>query len=74
MTKNYLKLKNRIMLVSLGFLFTWVLFAVKLFSIQVINQSENIQGIRSEELEGKRGNFLDSQGNYFNSEFVLLRY
>jgi len=64
MTKNYLKLKNRIMLVSLGFLFTWVLFAVKLFSIQVINQSENIQGIRTEELEGKRGNFLDSQGNY----------
>ena len=64
MTKNYTKLKNRIILVTLGFLFTWVLFAVKLFSIQVINQSENIQGIRTEVLNGKRGNFLDSQGNY----------
>ena len=62
MTKNYLKFKTRIRVVSYFLICIWAVFVFKLFTIQVTNRIDNPQGIKTEIVKGKRGNFYDING------------
>ena len=59
MTKSYLNFKTRINVLTGGILIIWALFIFKLSEIQIINATDNTQGLREEKIEGNRGNIFD---------------
>jgi cell division protein FtsI (penicillin-binding protein 3) len=63
MTKNYLKFKRRIRVVSTLVMCVWLVFIYKLFTIQIIDRVDNPQGMKVEMIKGKRGNIFDALGS-----------
>ena len=63
MTKNYLKFKSRIRIVSTLVMCVWLVFIYKLFTIQIIDRVDNPQGMKVEMIKGKRGNIFDASGS-----------
>ena len=63
MTKNYLKFKRRIRVVSTLVMCVWLVFIYKLFTIQIIERVDNPQGMKVEMIKGKRGNIFDVKGS-----------
>ena len=63
MTKNYLKFKRRIRVVSTLVMCVWLVFIYKLFTIQIIDRVDNPQGMKVEMIKGKRGNIFDASGS-----------
>jgi len=63
MTKNYLKFKRRIRIVSTLVMCVWLVFIYKLFTIQIIDRVDNPQGMKVEMIKGKRGNIFDVKGS-----------
>ena len=63
MTKNYLKFKRRIRVVSTLVMCVWLVFIYKLFTIQIIDRVDNPQGMKVEMIKGKRGNIFDAKGS-----------
>tara|TARA_B100001250_G_scaffold8812_2_gene7593 strand:- start:10560 stop:12479 length:1920 start_codon:yes stop_codon:yes gene_type:complete len=59
MTKSYLTFKRRVNVLTGGILIVWALFIFKLSEIQIINATDNTQGLRQEKIEGNRGNIFD---------------
>ena len=60
MTKSYLNFKGRINVLTGAILIVWALFILKLSEIQIINATDNTQGLREEKIEGSRGNIFDA--------------
>ncbi|MDA7641834.1 transpeptidase family protein [Candidatus Marinimicrobia bacterium] len=63
MTKNYLKFKRRIRVVSTLVMCVWLVFIYKLFTIQIIDRVDSPQGMKVEMIKGKRGNIFDAKGS-----------
>ena len=63
MTKNYLKFKRRIRVVSTLVMCVWLVFIYKLFTIQIIDRVDNPQGMKVEMIKGKGGNIFDALGS-----------
>ena len=59
MTKSYLNFKTRINVLTGSILIVWALFIFKLSEIQIVNATNNTQGLREEKIEGNRGNIFD---------------
>ena len=59
MTKSYLTFKRRVNVLTGAILIVWALFIFKLSEIQIINATDNTQGLRQEKIEGNRGNIFD---------------
>ena len=59
MTKCYLNFKTSINVLTGSILIVWALFIFKLSEIQIVNATNNTQGLREEKIEGNRGNIFD---------------
>ena len=73
MTKNYIKFKNRIILVHVIVMLVWIGFGFRLFNIQIINKINNPQGIKVETVNGLRGNFYDINGESLTQNLTFYR-
>lgn len=62
MTKSFLNFKNRIRFLSSMLLIVGILFIFRLFDLQIVNVTDELQGFRQENIEGKRGNIFDADG------------
>ena len=62
MTRSFLNFKNRIRFLSSMLLIVGILFIFRLFDLQIVNATDKLQGFRQENVEGKRGNIFDADG------------
>ena len=62
MTRSFLNFKNRIRFLSSMLLIVGILFIFRLFDLQIVNVTDELQGFRQENIEGKRGNIFDADG------------